>query len=666
MKKAAKISIIVLSVLVAIIGIVIGIFFLLIEPNVNLLGAPDLDFSKLTARSRVVTILDDSDAPINDVLYDKNKIYVSVDDLQDHTTNAFIAIEDKRFYSHGGIDYKRIASAALSNIKARKFKEGASTITQQLIKNTHLSNEKTIRRKLNEMRLARKLERIYDKETILECYLNILYFGSGIHGLGTASRVMFNKSAQELTLAQSAALAAIINNPSKYNPYKNADNLAKRKDLVLKQMLELNMISEAEYNAAKAEELAFNKIRRNQFTEGLLRSACREHNCSEKELFKQNRTFRTSYNTQIADSARRAIDDMVDFNGYIRVLVLDNDSGGIVCDETNSDTFIDARRSPASTIKPFVSYSPALENGYNPVSQINDVKTIFSSGYIPSNYRGIYRGWQSLEDCLIHSSNIAAVKLLEDVGIDSGIGSACRFGLPISENEKNLALALGGTDRGFTLEEIANAYRTIANGGIYSPTRYYKDIRHNTILNSHRVIGDDTAYLLTDMLKKCAECGTAKRLHNCGYIAAKTGTNGTEKGNTDCYCVAYTPKHTVAVWFGARDGEYIDNSITGASCCNIIEDMCKSGAIDTTQDFTMPDSVAYYEIDERELNSSHEVYLADPLLPKRYRKRVLLSKKHLPVRKDIDLIDYYDKLYWNDGVDFENKLRFNGWLFGIG
>lgn len=645
MKKAVKISIIVVAVITALTALCIGFMFLLIEPSVNILGAPDLDLSRLTSSSRTVTLTDATGAPINDTLYDSNKIFVDIEDVGEHTKNAFIAVEDKRFYDHGGIDYRRIASAVLANIKAGKFREGASTITQQLIKNTHLSNEKTLKRKINEMRLARALERVYDKDQILENYFNILYFGSGIKGLGTASRVMFGIPASQLSLAQSAALASIINNPTKYSPYDNYDNLSERKNLVLKLMLDQELISESDYLSARNEKLSFDKNKQNQYVSGVLRAACKEIGCSEKELFSDNRTIKTFYNAGIAACARKAINGIEDFDGHIRVLVLDNASGGVVCDETNGNKYIDPRRSPASTIKPFVSYAAALEGEYNPMSQILDEPTAFGD-YEPHNYKDVYRGYASIHDCLIYSSNVAAVKLLESVGVDKGAATARLFGLTVDKEDDSLALALGGMKNGVTLPELANAYRTLANGGIYSDIRYFDTIDGRSgghYSYTRRAVGDDTAYLITDMLKDCAAFGTARRLKNVGIIAAKTGTNGDKNGNQDCYCIAYTPQYTIAVWYGAKD-EPIDNKITGASCANIIKSLCDE-VIDADIEFTMPDSVAYYEIDDRELRESHEVYLADPFLPKRYRRRVLLSKKRLPIRKHIDYLDYFDNIF---------------------
>ncbi len=618
----------------------------MISPNINVLNSPDLDLDRMASYSRTVKVLDSDGNTVEDVFYG-NKIYIKLDDLPEYTAQAFIAIEDKRFYDHHGIDFKRVASAALSNIKSFKFREGASTITQQLIKNTYLSNEKTIKRKLNEMRMARRLEKVYSKDEILESYLNILYFGSGIHGIGSASRVMFDKSASELTLAQSAALASIINNPSRYSPYTNEDNLNARKTLVLKQMRSQGFINEQQYSDACAEKLVFSKNKKSQFIGGLIKNACVKYNCTEKELFLSNRTLKTEYDEKIVTAAREAIKTASqNFDGIIRVLVLDNATGGIACDETTENGYINPQRSPASTIKPFISYAPSLENGMNPMTQILDEPTVFDDGYAPHNYHDRYRGYQSLRECLITSSNIAAVKLLQGVGVENAKTVAGRFGIKFGQTDLSLALALGGMENGVTLLELANAYRTLANGGIFSEAQYLS-IDRSPMLEI-RAVGDDTAYLLTDILRDCAKTGTAKKLSKCGIIAAKTGTNGSENGNLDCYCVAYTPKNTVAVWFGARDGSVIPNKITGASCCDIIKYMCDRGAIETDKQFTMPSSVAYFEVDEKTLRETHEVYLADPLLPKRYRSRELFSKRHLPIQRSYDIMDYLDRYYWDE------------------
>lgn len=651
MKKASKITLICLAVFVGVVLLAAGFFFLLIEPNVTIFGSERLDLDKLTTYSRSVTLLDAHGNPIDDAVYfGNNNISVDVDNLPKHTLNAFIAIEDKRYYSHHGVDYKRMVGALASNIKSGGFNQGASTITQQLIKNTHLSNEKTLRRKISEIRLARKLERVYSKRKILESYLNVLYFGSGIRGLGTASRVMFDKSASELTLAQSAALASIINNPAKYSPYNNIDNLNKRKQLVLKEMLNQKMISKSEYNNALDEQLEFGKKHSNQFVTATLKSASEALNCSEKTLFLKNYTIRTSYDPTIVNAARAELSDIGnDYNA--RVFVVSNLSGGIVCDETNSTKYINPQRSPASTIKPFTSYAVALESGLNPLTQIADEPTVFGD-YAPSNYKGIYRGYLSMRDCLKYSSNIAAVKLMRQFGVEQSKGVACGFGLKFEQSDNTLALALGGMEKGVTLPEIANAYRTLANGGMYSAVRYIRDIKntdrldvYKSICAQNRAVGNDTAYLLTDMLMTCAQSGTAKKLKYSGIIAAKTGTNGDETGNYDCYAIAYTPEYTFAVWFGAKE-KPISNSVTGASCCDIITRICKIANINTSVPFDMPDSVAYFDVDCNELEQSHEVYLADPLLQQRYRMTALLSKRHLPIRKNIDILDYYDSYMW--------------------
>ena len=649
MKKSVRVSLIIIGVLLFLAALAVCVFFLLISPNINIMNAPNLDESKLASSSRTVNILDKNGDIIGDSLISKNRFYVTLSELNDDTVNAFIAIEDKRFYSHGGIDYRRACSALLSNIKSRSFREGASTISQQLIKNTHLSNEKTIKRKLVEMRLARQLEQKYTKEQILEGYFNILYFGSGIYGLGTACHVMYGISPSELSVAQSAALAAIINNPAKYNPYKNIDALNSRKNTILSCMLDQGYINKDTFEHAKNEKLEFSYYKQNGFTEAVIRSVCRERNISEKELFSGNPTFKTAYDAALANAAQKIIKSS-NIDAKIRILALDNKTGGVACDESNGSENLFIKRSPASAIKPFIAYAPALESGYNPLSQIDDSPTDFNN-YSPKNYKNVYRGMMSATDCLIYSSNVAAVKLVDEIGINNCMSVARKFGITFSEKDTGLPVALGGMYNGITLIDLANAYRTLANGGVYSKTRYVlddeKDDKQYGLFEKSRAVGDDTAYLLTDMLMACAKSGTAKKLSGIPNIAAKTGTNGDGDGNTDCYCIAYTPNITIAVWLGAADKK-IDNTVTGATCAKMIAQLISDAKIDTSKEFTRPDSVAYYDIDAQELITSHEVYLADPLLPPKYRKRVLLSKKHLPIRKSVDYLDFFDGLYLHD------------------
>lgn len=651
MRKSVKISVIIISAIFGLIVAAVGAFFIVIEPSIGIFGLSVPDLDKLSSHSRTVTLIDAYGNPIDDALCAGNNVSIRIDDLHDYTINAFIAIEDKRFYNHGGIDYRRMASALFSNITHGEFREGASTITQQLIKNTHLSGEKTIKRKLNEIRLARALERIYDKRQILESYFNILYFGSGIRGLGTASRIMFGKSASELSIAQSAALASIINNPTKYCPYNNFDNLTMRKESVLSLMLEQGYINDVDYKSALAEQLEFSQNKRIQFVTGAIIETCKKLNRSEKMLYIDNCTLKTAYEPKISDAVRAALKN-IDGNYSARIVVLNNATGGIACDETNRSRYLNLRRSPASAIKPFVSYAAALKNGMNPLSQILDEPTDFG-GYSPHNYKDVYHGYISLNDSLIYSSNIAAVKLLKQIGVEQAKQTASAFGLKFEREDNSLAIALGGMKKGVTLVELANAYRTIANGGVYSNVHYvssvFDGISTTNLADSKtiRVVDDDVAYLLTDMLIDCTKRGTAKKLKYCGNIAAKTGTNGDESGNIDCYCVAFTPEYTIAVWYGAET-ESIPNNITGASCCDIIKLLVQGDVISTEHTFKMPQSVSYYEIDGQELETTHEVYLADPLLPKRYRYKTLLSKRNLPVRKDADIMDYYEEIMWGD------------------
>ncbi|MDE6001622.1 MAG: transglycosylase domain-containing protein, partial [Clostridia bacterium] len=214
-----------------------------------------LDPNKLTGAGQNVTIYDDNGNEIISASLDAKNKSVSLKNLQPQTVNAFIASEDRTFYNHNGLNYKRMVKALFKNIAAGSFKEGASTISQQLIKNTHLSNDKTIKRKLNEIKLTRKLEKKYEKDEILEMYLNTIYFGHNCYGLQSAAEFYFNKKAENLNLTESATIVGLLTSPNNYSPFKNPEKSLSRRNVVLKSMLDCGYIESGEYSAAINEPL---------------------------------------------------------------------------------------------------------------------------------------------------------------------------------------------------------------------------------------------------------------------------------------------------------------------------------------------------------------------------------------------------------------------------
>lgn len=443
MKKGLKVVLniaIVLSAL-ALVALLSGI--MLIEPKVKINGFAVLDKARLENVNKTVTVLDNDGNTVNDAIYDNNKIFTDINSLPDHTAAAFIAVEDKRFYSHHGVDYLRMISAAKNNLFSGSFKEGASTITQQLVKNTHLKNDKTISRKIQEIRIARDLERHYTKDEILEMYLNILYFGNNIYGIGTASYVLFDKSPSELSLHESALLAAIINNPSRFNPYSHPDAALSRRNSVLEKMRNQGYISSDECKAAQNEELVVSDKRNilNQYINNCIVEAENILGIDKSDLFSGGYTILSYYDSGLQGQIDKLISDNTVENGIINIIIADNENGRFLANSGNSLADLSCRkRQPGSTIKPFVSYAPALEmkNVYT-VTPVLDEKTTFGD-WTPSNFNDKYYGWVSVEDSLMKSLNVPAVKLMEMNGVEQSKKIAGKFGITLALKTRRLPL----------------------------------------------------------------------------------------------------------------------------------------------------------------------------------------------------------------------------------
>ncbi len=639
MKKASKIIVkIALAISISALFVTLCLIIIL-EPRVKINGFSELDKNRLNSINSTISILGNHNETIIDNVNANSSTVISVNSLPHHVKNAFIAVEDKRFYKHNGIDWKRVASAAVKNVKSKSFKEGASTISQQLIKNTHLTNKKTLSRKIQEIRIARALERNYSKNEILEMYLNVLYFGNNIYGIESASKTYFNKSTSEISISEAALLAGIINNPSAYNPYKNMLAAVKRRDLVLKRMFELNFLTNDDYLAAISENISIsdNKPKQTQFARSTLFELQNVNNLSYEELFDKNFIVETRFNSSLTSHINGVIEKRKVTDVITRVVVIENESGFVISDcATSASDLSQLRRSPGSTLKPLLCYAPALEKGdiYS-VTPILDKKTDFN-GWCPANYNDNYLGWTSVEESIIHSQNVTAIKLLQQVGVDNAIKIAKRVGLPLSDKDASLALALGCTNVGLTLPEITSTYTAFANQGNYISPKYVSKIvdKNGKVLfcaknSKQKVFNDDTAYIVSSTLNKCSKVGTAKRISkynvNC---AAKTGTVGNADGNTDAYCIAYTPNYTIGVWMGKLSG-LMDNKVSGGTVPAEIAGEVLS-QLNDSEKFIKPDSVIELYVDERVLRERHEVLLASDNVDLIHKKRALFSKKHAP------------------------------------
>ena len=622
-----------------------------------------LDPQRLHALAQTSTLYDRNGELISELRGTENRTVVSLSEVPLRTQQAFLAAEDLRFYSHRGIDLYRIFGALVSNIRSGSFSEGASTITQQLAKLTHLSAEKTIRRKLEEVFLALQIERAYSKDEILELYLNTVYFGRGAYGIQAAARAYFGVDASELTLSQSAALAATIKAPSAYAPHTNPETNRSRRIYILETMLENGMISQEECDEAKAESVWVlaqqeETVFESWYADEALRASQELLGLSADEVLNGGFEIHTAL-----DPALQAAADSVYQDGSLfpanasdgtpvqsAMAVIDTASGAIRAMVGGRDYAVrrglnratQMRRQPGSALKPLAVYGPALELGYTTASVLLDEKTSFN-GYTPQNAGDRYYGRVTMRTAIRNSLNTTAVRLLDEIGIESGIEYLSRMGIPSQDSDKNLSLALGSMTYGVTPVELAAAYVPYANGGIYHEPYCIERIVsadghvvYEREENARRVISEQNAYLMTSLLQSVVTSGTGTRMLSAGTpVAGKTGTVSMTGGNRDIWMAAYTPELSVSVWMGfdQTDASHkIPNGITGGkNTASLAAAFLKQVYADRDKpDFTTPDGIVWLTIDKRALTTRGSVLLASDSTPKEYRLSEVFATSNRP------------------------------------
>lgn len=658
MKKFIKVFLIILFI--CILACLIGVAFYISSIYVSARAMP-LNKEALSSPYISLQVFDSENKPIKED-NEINKAVVNISNISDSTKNAFISIEDKSFYNHHGVNYKRIFKAMINNLKARSLKEGASTITQQLVKNTQLTSEKTFERKIKEIALAQRLEKNYTKDEILELYLNVIYFGNNCYGIENASNYYFSKDAKDLSLEESAMLAGLIKSPAKYSPIKNYDNALSRRNLVLKEMYQDKCISASEYNLAKNSPINLNinnqpKNKLNSYSQASIDEAEEVLGIPARQIALKGYkiyTYQNSEKQEVLDEALKKQNISSDYAG----IVIDNEGHSIVAYNGNSIfKILDAKRQPGSCIKPILVYGPALnEDIIYPCSQLLDEKTTISD-YTPKNVGGVYRGYVSARDALSKSINIPAVKVLSYVGIDKAKAYAEHMGIEFDAKDDSYTLALGGMTYGVNIKDLAGAYSSFANNGSYSKPRFISFItdKNNKLIyinkpKTEQVMREDSAYLLTDMLRTCAKTGTAKKLASLGIdIASKTGTVGKKnsKQNLDAWNVSYTKDQTCAVWLGNLDNSPIDYA-GGNQPTEIVKNYFSLVSDNST--FDKPSSIVERDIDETELNENHRIMLANVYMPERYKHKELFSSLNLPS----DISEKFTKI---DDVNFASKVE---------
>lgn len=572
----------------------------------------DLDPSKLENATSACSVYDGNGQEIT-----LNGGVAAENELPENLRNAFVAIEDKRFYSHKGVDYKGMARAVINNVKNGKIKEGASTITQQLVKNVYLSGEKTLKRKLKEIKLARQLEKKYSKTEILNLYLNKIYYGEGSYGVVAAAKRYFGKEPETLSLSECATLAAIVKAPSTYSPYKNYELCKGRRNLVLKEMFSQGFIVETDYNAAINEAIVLTDKNSDNISDFSDEAICEAIEILQKENAEQLNGYKIYTSVRSDLQKELPVPTISDTAKDFIVLVTDNKSGIIIAYKS---TVGQINRCPASAAKPWLVYAPAIEENYvTEATKILDEKTNFG-GYTPSNAGKNYQGYVSVKESLSKSLNVPAVKIANSLGMKK-IKEYARK-LNVSFTNDDLSVSLGNLSGGMTLKELTSAYSPFFSNGYYKKVGFitkiinqdgkivYEGENDDTV----KVFSDSTCFIINDMLKETVKSGTAKKLATLDIpVYAKTGTNGNENGNSDAYCIAYTPEYTVSVWMGNANETLMPNSITGGTepaktAKEIFSCLYKNK---TVKDFDVPDSVKYVEIDKKEYENNQRLVLPD-------------------------------------------------------
>lgn len=582
----------------------------------------DLDIEKLTSLNNGVKVY--SATGFDSTLYNTNRSVVEISTLPEHVKNAFIDIEDKRFYSHNGYDLKRIIKSLFVNFTTQSKTQGASTISQQLVKNALLSNEKTYYRKIKELILSIKMEKQFDKNEILEMYLNTIYFGSNAYGIENASKTYFNKSASELSVNEACCLAGIIKSPSYYSPKNNYENARKRKNLVANKMLNAGDLSYDDYNKILNSEIkvATSKQTDYSYEREAIYEATRLLQISERELINKKYQIITFKDDNLQKAVEESNNNVIRAHENALECSLDslsivaNNNGQVLAYYSNSNYDLhNLKRQPASTLKPLAVYLPCFQkNILTPATLILD-EAINYNGFSPKNADKNFHGYVSTRYALSHSLNIPSVKALDYLGFKKSKTALENLGINISNSDLNLSLALGAVKNGVKILDLVSAYSTLANLGEYSNLCFVSKIlneKGNEVYNYEeyktKVFDEDCCFLVNDILKDCAKTGTAKRLASLNLpVASKTGTASNEHGNTDLFNVTYSTEHTMLTWVADINKIYLHPTLLSSSQpTDINKGICEFLYKDKPpKDFACPSNIEKFGYDLVEYENNH-------------------------------------------------------------
>ena len=545
-------------------------------PDVNDLSAFNRD-GTLTIKAADNTILLQSGPATRDKL--------KLKEIPDLLTKAFIAIEDRRFYEHHGVDYQGIVRSIVSNVVARDLVQGGSTITQQLARVVFLNQEISVRRKVREALLAQKIERELNKDQVLERYLNLVYLGSDAYGVADAALVFFSKTVDKLSLAEMATLAGLPPAPSEYSPLVNPNIAKQRRNIVLQQMQEAKVITKAQAKEAMAEPMTVkpSSPKRFQVTAPYFASFIRKElprYVSQDALEAGGLTVETTVDLKWQKIAEQVIKNAIEVDGrrqgfeQAALVSMDTKTGEVKAlvgggnfKDSQFNRATQALRQPGSTFKGLV-YAAAMGAGFSPYDSYEDAPIIID-GYQPNNYGKKFSGWRSISDALRSSVNVVAVKVLMDVGFEPTMKLAHDMGIK-SKLSPIYSLALGSSE--VNLLELTNAYGTLASQGnfieAHGITRVINqrgDVIYQADFKPKRVLDKDSAAITTWMLEGVVTGGTGGPASLADRAVA--GKTGTSENVRDLWFIGYIPQVVTGVWLG-NDDNYPTGGTSGTAAYN--------------------------------------------------------------------------------------------------
>lgn len=613
------------------VGIVLGVITGIIDGTDNV-KLEELQMLKLTT-----FIYDKDGKEIGNLFDEENRVNVEYSKLPKQLVDAVVAIEDERFWTHNGVDFKRTVGAVFSYaINSGDSSYGGSTITQQLIKNITGDKESDWTRKIREWYRAMSLETKLSKEQIIESYLNTIYMGAGAYGVEVASHTYFDKGVVDLKLAESATLAAIIQTPESTNPYKGekaTEKLKNRKEVVLNQMLKLGKISKEEYDAAMVYKIVYKKgslaagSTQSYFVDAVIEAVVEDlmdaknitRGMALKMIYGDGYKIYSTMDKKVQDVMDKVYQNKKYFytdkkGNFMQssMVVVDQATSNVVgliggAGDKKGDLSLNratqTTRQPGSAFKPIAAYGPSFEQGkVYPGMGLDDVQKTFGN-WTPKNYYAGFNGYVSARDAIKLSMNLPAVQAVQLGGIEYAYRFAENLGISsLDERDKNLSsLALGGLTHGVSVIDMAGAYATYASGGIYSKPKLYSkvvDSKGKEILTAtkefKRVMKDSTAFLITDCLKTVIDSGTGTYAR-LGNIAA-AGKTGNTNNDYDQWFAGFSPYYTAVVWNG-YDTPTTIGRVYPYTCIRVWKDvMLEIHKGKAAKQFTVPSTVVRAEV----------------------------------------------------------------------